>query len=180
MKLAQTSSNNARSGPARAHRYWLALCVMLLGLACTGVVWRLIQKSEINRIQRITRLVGAAVSADASADSDGWLRELERFAQFASRGRLAKTEWQELALLYVQHHPGTLCMDRVAWCWPCAVPAVGPLDALATRFRCADRPRRGCGRRPRRLIPARSLSASLVSHERPALGLAARRADCGE
>jgi PAS domain S-box-containing protein len=110
MTLDQTSSNDSRTGPARAHRYWLALSVMLLGLACTGVVWRLIQKNEINRIQRITTLVGAAVSADASADSDGWLRELERFANFGSRGRLAKNEWQELALLYIHHHPGTLCM----------------------------------------------------------------------
>jgi len=111
MTIYTTHPQHAQENTNRASIHWPVLCAIAVGLACTVTVWRIIQKNEVSRIDRITKLVAAAVTADATADSEAWVRELERFAKFGVTGHLSKADWKENAQLYIQHHPGTLSIE---------------------------------------------------------------------
>jgi PAS domain S-box-containing protein len=90
---------------------WLAIGVLVVCLAGTVVTWLQVQANETEHVRRVTKLVGAAVSADATADADAWVLALVRLAKVWEVDDPSRSQWDANADLYIQHHPGCLAIE---------------------------------------------------------------------
>ena len=106
------SSETISSRRPRRH-LWLALCFLLAGLAGTGAIWRFVSSNEAGHVRRMTKLVGAAVRADASADADSWTLGLVRLSKWWELEQTPREPWVSSAELYIQHHPGCRAIEFV-------------------------------------------------------------------
>lgn len=89
----------------------LVLAVLLVGVICTLISWRLVTLNERSHIQRMTRLAASAVAADMGADVEAWTLGQVRLAKMWEFGEPSYEQWTAFANLYLDHHPGCIAIE---------------------------------------------------------------------
>jgi signal transduction histidine kinase/sensor domain CHASE-containing protein len=99
---------------AKSDRSWLALAVLVLGLAATLCTWYVFRSHEREQIRWATKLAADAIRIDLTTDMEWQMFGLDRLALLWEAAQTPQPLWTKNADLYIQHRPGCVAVEWLA------------------------------------------------------------------
>jgi sensor domain CHASE-containing protein len=98
---------------AKSDRSWLALAVLVLGLAATWGTWYVFRSHEREQIRWATKLAADAIRIDLTTDMEWQMFGLDRLALLWEAADTPQPQplWTKNADLYIQHRPGCVAVE---------------------------------------------------------------------
>ncbi len=98
----------------KSGRPWIALAVLVLGLAGTLGTWYVFRSHERVQIGWATRLAADAIRIDLTTDMEWQMFGLDRLALLWEAADTPHSLWTKNADLYIQHRPGCVAVEWLA------------------------------------------------------------------
>ncbi len=95
----------------RSVSYWLALAVLVLGLAGTAAAWYITRSHEQEQVRWATKLAADAIRNDLTESIEWEMYGLDRLALLWETVDPSEPLWTKNAELYIRHRPGCIAVE---------------------------------------------------------------------